>query len=156
MESKKNFYRPSNLNHKRVVFYINVEEFRHGQNLARMSTSNSTDFLPSVSDRENVRKSSSSHIEKKSSMVKTTIICVAVTITFILSYLPYIVIEIMLKTNSLVEENESLIVHQLLEVAAKSYCINNASNAVIYTIFDPKFRQACKELFCPQKLHKVG
>lgn len=150
-------YTLSALYSRKVEYHINLQlnndNNRQCENTTRSNLRFSflEKFNTSINRTQTVNMKIVSSNRKNTRMVKTTLICVTVTVTFILSYVPYLTLQILLKSNQLKEESESLLLHQMIEVAAKSYCINNASNAIIYSIFNPKFRQCCKEMFYPVK-----
>lgn len=70
-----------------------------------------------------------------------------ITVCFILSYVPYFICEVLKKSHSLNMNDQSATVQKIIEIAEKSYCLNNACNPVIYSIFNPDFRRVCLDLF---------
>ncbi|XP_021370590.1 G-protein coupled receptor 84-like [Mizuhopecten yessoensis] len=90
-------------------------------------------------------------LKRHANISKTTFIFIVVTASFVFSYVPYLATEIILKCNIVDFRKQSIRVQQLIEVAVKTYCINNASNPIIYSIFNRDFRKECCRLFCRQR-----
>lgn len=70
-----------------------------------------------------------------------------VTVCFVVSYVPYLACEILLKTKLINYHQQTDMLQRLIEVAEKSYCINNACNPIIYSIFNPEFRRKILHIF---------
>lgn len=88
-------------------------------------------------------------IERKTSAVKvtrTTTIFVAVTIAFIVSYLPFLAAMVLRNIISGFERNLSADVSVFYKFCLKCFFINNAINPLIYSFLSGKFKQEVKDL----------
>ncbi|KAK3580532.1 hypothetical protein CHS0354_009486 [Potamilus streckersoni] len=88
---------------------------------------------------------------KKVRMQRMTFIFLVVTAVFILSYLPYVCVELISVLGIYVDENSSLAVVGVLEILRKTPYINNVANPFIYALFTPEFRKGCIQLFWPDR-----
>ena len=86
---------------------------------------------------------------------KITIILLSITIVFIVSYLPFIVITILDSVSDdywFEMSNNTELFHNFL---LRLYLVNNMANPIIYGFWDKKFRNECvkliKSLFCFNK-----
>ncbi|KAL3885473.1 hypothetical protein ACJMK2_025529 [Sinanodonta woodiana] len=86
---------------------------------------------------------------KKVRMQRMTFIFLVVTAVFILSYLPYVCVELISVLGIYVDENSSLAAVGVLEILRKTPYINNVANPFIYALFTPEFRIGCIQLFWP-------
>ena len=84
-------------------------------------------------------------------MTRTTVVLFAVTVVFVLSYLPTITVR-MIRSSSQSLENNQDIRQVILKVCSNSFFINNAINPIIYSFLNVNFRrQATKtvrHIFC--------
>ncbi|XP_052090853.1 uncharacterized protein LOC127727776 [Mytilus californianus] len=97
----------SNSDHQYEDDFKKSEEHSDGENNSYMCNSNR--YTQTI----NIKMISRN--QKNTRMVKTTLICVTVTVTFILSYVPYLTLQLLLKTNQLKEEFGILLLHQMIE-----------------------------------------
>lgn len=91
-----------------------------------------------------------SKVTKRNSAVKvtrTTTIFVAITIVFIISFLPFLVVMSLLSTFSDIEKEISKPFEVFMEFCLKTYLLNNAINPLIYSVLSIRFRQDVKRLF---------
>lgn len=94
-----------------------------------------------------IQWSSHSKLHRKAQLTKTTVILSAVTLSFLFSYLPYLLSQILLKSSVVNIEDLSPTSRAFYEVLVKTYCINNATNPIIYLIYNKQFRLTVKEIF---------
>lgn len=92
-----------------------------------------------------------SRMKAEAQTAKTTFIFVIITVSFALSYIPYLTAEILIKGGFVDFDSQTFRIKQILAIAVKTYCINNASNPIIYSVFNPAFRKECCRLFQRQK-----
>lgn len=74
---------------------------------------------------------------------RTTIVLFAVTVAFVISYLPGIVIMICRSVIKDLEEKQSLVEQILSKLFSKFFFINNAINPIIYSFLNVTFRRRC-------------
>ncbi|XP_033744556.1 orexin receptor type 2-like [Pecten maximus] len=111
-------------------------------------TNNKRSFKRSLSNTS--RKSRFGSISEALSQVKvsrTTKIFIAVTVAFVLSYLPTMVVQVFVsrQKGSVLEISEEK--QLILKLFARSYYINNVINPVIYSFLNINFRTHCSKLF---------
>ncbi|OWF50527.1 putative tyramine receptor 2 isoform X1 [Mizuhopecten yessoensis] len=75
---------------------------------------------------------------------KITRITFTISLVFILSYLPHLVLSLMTAVKGGFVAKPGPIVSALLPIVTRSIFINNVANPLIYGFLDPKFRQSCK------------
>ncbi|XP_061177508.1 orexin receptor type 2-like [Saccostrea echinata] len=80
-------------------------------------------------------------------VTRTTTIFVAVTVAFILSYLPFLVIMIIRNVKKDLEDTISDDAEVVYKFFLKSYFVNNAINPLIYSFLNKRFRTDVKKLF---------
>lgn len=102
----------------------------------------------SVADINSARKQQPDQFDIKT--VKLTIIMLVITIVFVVSFLPYLVLVIWRAFIGGHEENvlsdNGLVAFQF---GLRSYFINSAVNPLTYGFFNSKFRHFFYKLFCP-------
>ncbi|XP_052781853.1 neuromedin-U receptor 1-like isoform X1 [Mya arenaria] len=86
-------------------------------------------------------------------VTRTTIVLFAVTVAFIISYLPGIIIMICRSAIQDLESHQTIAEHVLSKLFSKFYFLNNAINPIIYSFLNISFRRRCvilvkKALFC--------
>lgn len=79
-------------------------------------------------------------------VTRTTTIFVAVTVAFILSYLPFLIIMIIRNIKKDIEVNMSHETEVVYKFFSKSYFVNNAINPLIYSFLNRRFRTDVKTL----------
>ena len=87
----------------------------------------------------------------RAQIYKTTSIFLVVSVTFVLSYIPYLTGEILLKSEVVRFETLCDGMKAFMEIVAKSYYINNATNPVIYSVYNRNFRREIINLFAVRK-----
>lgn len=80
-------------------------------------------------------------------VTRTTTIFVAITIAFIISFLPFLLVMILLSTIKDIEKGMSEPMMVFTEFCARTYFLNNAINPLIYSALNRKFRHDVKRLF---------
>lgn len=78
---------------------------------------------------------------------KITKVLFTITLLFILTYLPYIIILVVYGLDSQYEQTLSPSVHNLYLIGLRMYLINNAANCILYNYFDKKFRKITKDIY---------
>ncbi|CAG5134707.1 unnamed protein product, partial [Candidula unifasciata] len=78
---------------------------------------------------------------------KTTTVLFAVTLAYILSFLPYLTVMVMRSIIKDLEENLSPVGELAYKLCVKSFFINNAINPIIYSFLNQAFRQDAKQMF---------
>ncbi|KAL4226282.1 hypothetical protein ACF0H5_014265 [Mactra antiquata] len=83
---------------------------------------------------------------------RTTVVLFAVTVAFVVSYLPAIVIMISRSVIKDLESKQTLAEQVLSKLFSKFYFLNNAINPIIYSFLNISFRRRCitlvKQMFC--------
>ncbi|XP_061177426.1 orexin receptor type 2-like [Saccostrea echinata] len=99
------------------------------------------------SQETNAHASSTSGATKETTMVntiktsRTTVICIAITVAFIVSYLPFLVVMVTRNIKKNFEKTLSPPAEVFYKFCLKSYFINDAINPVIYSFLNKAFRQ---------------
>lgn len=78
---------------------------------------------------------------------RTTAIFVCVTVVYIISYMPYLVVENLQLAGLLKPEEMSFTLQEVIYIFDRSYFINNAVNPIIYSTMNPTFRKEFLSLF---------
>lgn len=84
--------------------------------------------------------SSEMQVEKKVTLMMTVI-----TILSMISFVPYFVVNLGIKPNSDTSDQEFSVG---IQIALRSYILNNAVNPYVIGMFNSKFRKFVKDLFC--------
>jgi len=79
-------------------------------------------------------------------VTRTTVVLFAVTIAFVISYMPAIVIMICRSAIKDLEANQSVAEHVVSKLFSKFYFLNNAINPIIYSFLNISFRRRCAAL----------
>ena len=115
-------------------------------------------YLPSMSDDDTSDSRISSRVLVRPRLAsiaeavtrlrvsRTTIILFAVTVAFLISYLPSIVIMICRSVIKDLEEKQTLAEQILSKLFSKFFLINNAINPLIYSFLNNSFRKRCAKL----------
>ncbi|KAH3698396.1 hypothetical protein DPMN_085916 [Dreissena polymorpha] len=90
---------------------------------------------------------------KQKNANRTAIIMFQISLAFIASYLPLIVILLIRQFDTNFVDNLSDIGRAMYKFGLRSYYLNFALNPLIYGVRDKRFRQTCKQLLCRCK-HK--
>ena len=85
-------------------------------------------------------------------MTRTTVVLFAVTVAFVLSYLPTITVMMIRSSNQSIENSRDFATLAILKIFSNTFFINNAINPIIYSFLNVNFRrQATKtvrHIFC--------
>lgn len=115
------------------------------QNVEVFTMTGSSDSTQNIEtlNKDNERKEK----EKPSSLRRVTKIAFVVSIVFILSYIPHVVVSLLtaVKGSFLLEPGP--VVSALMPILARSVMINNVANPIIYGFMDNRFRKNCKIIF---------
>lgn len=105
--------------------------------------------------RKSHRKSSKHHSTKSQSVKedahaaskKLTKIAFAISLAFILSYLPHLTISLLTALKGKFLFPPGPVVSAVLPIVTRSFAINNVVNPIIYGLMDKRFRGNCKLMF---------
>ena len=103
--------------------------------------------------RKSHRKSSKHHSTKDQSVKedatsrKLTKIALAISLAFILSYLPHLTISLLTALKGKFLLPPGPVVSAVLPIVTRSFAINNVVNPIIYGLMDKRFRDNCKLMF---------
>lgn len=111
---------------------------RYDINLASSSKSTKS----SISEHTNDGKRKLS-IKERASPVKSNVLFITITVVFVLSYLPFLLFELL---KSVLKEGT--FDERAFEVITKSVYLNNLVNPIIYGIYNVKYRDEIRNLFC--------
>jgi amino acid transporter len=103
-------------------------------------STDSTRPTPGLNNSKPLRLRQSYHAERK-----VSIMMMAVTIGSIASFVPYFIVNLTLKANSKTSEQEFNVG---VQIALRSYMLNNAINPYLMGIFNREFRRFVKKLLC--------
>ncbi|XP_060063043.1 neuromedin-U receptor 1-like [Ylistrum balloti] len=117
-----------------------VNHFRSGVN---------SDLKSSDSQLENSMDISLPARRKKSiyRSIRTTYIFLAVFIAFLISFLPYLIVNILKTTKTAFHEFNSTTEEVIYNLCVRSFFISNFINPIIYSLLNKKFQKECKTLF---------
>ena len=100
------------------------------------------------------RKSSSKKSMKERTNVKrSNAVFVSITIVFVLSYLPFLLLEVLKQVGVIKDDLIHGPEQSIFELFTKSIYLNNVINPIIYGILNPKYRRETKNLFLG-RVHK--
>ena len=115
--------------------------------------SESHDSRPTSRESHAISKEHSPDIKT----VKYTIIMLAITVVFVLSFLPYLILVLwrLFQTGYEVDilSDAGLVAFQ---IGIRSYLLNSAANPLLYGFFNPKFRTFFYSWFCPCCSKRLG
>ncbi|XP_033749542.1 uncharacterized protein LOC117334178 [Pecten maximus] len=123
---------------------------RNGSAISHFSSISSA-FRKRMSHKSN---SSMKHRTPKSSasLAHSTLLFAVITTAFILSYVPFFLVELLTSTGALNMNGNLPISHkQILRVCNSSFCFNIAINPIIYSILNPAFKKQLKLIFVGDK-----
>lgn len=90
----------------------------------------------------------SSKKQTKRSLDKTTLVAFAVTVVFIVSFLPYLILMAVRSVWKNFDDSlTSAAELNVYNIFVRSYFINSASNPIIYSVINAKFRRECVRLW---------
>lgn len=78
---------------------------------------------------------------------KTAFIMFIISITYVISYLPHLILMVLRQANGEFVDNLSDTDRAIYKFFLRSYFLNCAINPLIYSVCDSRFRSACAELF---------
>ncbi|GFO07471.1 alpha-2 adrenergic receptor [Plakobranchus ocellatus] len=94
----------------------------------------------------------SSFTPTRPKMTRTTVVLFAVTVAFVLSYLPSIAVMLARKFDDSLENSQSFALNATLKIFSNSFFINNAINPIIYSFLNVHFRRQARRtvehIFC--------
>lgn len=112
------------------------------------------------SDVNNDLKSSDNHFDssmnntlpsrRRKSMyrsIRTTYIFLAVFVAFLISFLPYLIVNILKHTKTMFHEFNTGTEEVVYNLCVRSFFISNFINPVIYSLLNKRFQKECKILF---------
>lgn len=122
-------------------------------NLSTLSSSSKQRYEVNIASSTKSTKSSISEhtndgkrklsVKERASPVKSNVLFITITVVFVLSYLPFLLFELLkgvLKEGTFDET--------AFEVVTKSVYLNNLVNPVIYGIYNVNYREEIRNLFC--------
>ncbi|XP_062567304.1 orexin receptor type 2-like [Saccostrea cucullata] len=80
-------------------------------------------------------------------VTRTTVVLFAVTVAYVISFLPFLIVMVVRSVAKNFEENLSPEAEVAYKFSTKSYFINNAINPVIYSFLNINFRKDIKTIF---------
>lgn len=118
---------------------------KHGVTLRTKSSA--LESRPTLRESHAIPKEHSPDIK----MVKYTIIMLAITVVFVISFLPYLILILWRFFQSGQYEVDILSDAGLVafQIGIRSYLLNSATNPLLYGFFNPKFRTFFYSWFCP-------
>lgn len=109
----------------------------------------------SIADLNNVKKKSPGQFDIKT--VKFTVIMLVITIVFIVSFLPYLILVIW---RAVIGGHEDDVLSDsglvAFQFGIRSYFLNSAINPLTYGFFNSRFRYFFFKVFCPCCIKKIG
>jgi len=91
---------------------------------------------------------------QRQSTSKTTFTLFIITVVFIVSFLPFLILVALWGSNWQFVNNLSGYSFTVYKMFFHSYHVNNVINCYIYGFCNPRFRKECKQLFCSRKWRK--
>lgn len=107
------------------------------------------EMLTRKSHRKSSKHRSTKHQSVKEDAVskKLTKIAFAISLAFILSYLPHLTISLLTALKGKFLLPPGPVVSAVLPIVTRSFAINNVVNPIIYGLMDKRFRDNCKLMF---------
>lgn len=84
--------------------------------------------------------------KRKIKVTRTTVVLFAVTVAYIISFLPFLILMVIRSVNKDFESNLTPSQEVLVKFCVKSYFINNSINPVIYSFLNINFRKDVKSM----------
>lgn len=84
--------------------------------------------------------------KRKIKVTRTTVVLFAVTVAYVISYLPFLILMVIRSVKKDFEDNLTPMQEVLFKFCVKSYFINNAINPIIYSFFNINFRKDAKKM----------
>ena len=78
---------------------------------------------------------------------KITVVLFTITVLFIVSFLPYLIILILYSADESYEANMTNTQHIVYLIGLRLYLLNNVSNPFLYSSFDSKFRKHLTDIY---------
>ncbi|XP_069137441.1 dopamine D2-like receptor [Argopecten irradians] len=107
--------------------------------------------------RKRFSRNSNSSLKRRTpkstaSLAQSTMLFAVITTTFILSYVPFFIVELLSSTGCLDMNGDLPMSHkQILRLCNSSFCFNTAANPIIYSILNPAFKRQLKIIFLGEK-----
>ena len=107
------------------------------------------DMNKSSGDLNQSNISSSNHSKKKNlyRTLRTTYIFLAVFLAFLISFLPYLIINVLKFRKIIFYDFQSDSEELVYNFCVRSYFLSNFVNPIIYSVLNTNFRKECKTLF---------
>jgi hypothetical protein len=115
----------------------------HALDVNIASSTKSTKSSISESSDDGRRKQS---LKERASPIKSNILFITITAVFVLSYLPFLLFELLKRVLREGTFNETA-----FELVTKSVYLNNLVNPIIYGIYNEKYREGIRNLFCSRQ-----
>lgn len=130
-----NFQLPAELNHLQ-------DHIQESEDEERLENAHNSQIYHQSPEQPSKRSS-----QRQIRVGKTTTVLFAVTLAYILSFLPYLTVMVMRSIIKDLEENLSPVGELAYKLCVKSFFINNAINPIIYSFLNQAFRQDAKQMF---------
>jgi hypothetical protein len=110
------------------------------------NTADTTGLLTRKSHRKSSKHHSTKHqsVKEDATSRKLTKIALAISLAFILSYLPHLTISLLTALKGKFLLPPGPVVSAVLPIVTRSFAINNVVNPIIYGLMDKRFRDNCK------------
>lgn len=107
------------------------------------------EMLTRKSHRKSSKHRSTKHqsVKEDAASKKLTKIAFAISLAFILSYLPHLTISLLTALKGKFLLPPGPVVSAVLPIVTRSFAINNVVNPIIYGLMDKRFRDNCKLMF---------
>lgn len=89
---------------------------------------------------------SSAPTKRKIKVTRTTVVLFAVTVAYVISYLPFLILMVIRSIKKDFEDNLTPTQEVVFKFCVKSYFINNAINPIIYSFLNINFRKDAKKM----------
>lgn len=99
-----------------------------------------------ISSVSSASQKSNSPKKRKIKVTRTTVVLFAVTVAYIISFLPFLILMVIRSVKKDFEDNLTPAQEVGFKFAVKSYFINNAINPVIYSFLNINFRKDAKSM----------
>ncbi|XP_060571428.1 orexin receptor type 2-like [Ruditapes philippinarum] len=139
----------SNTGHQRIAMKKKKKEnadrksLRQNMTKSKRNTNSSKTVRNSCEMVRHVRPGSKA-LERNA--LKITLMMLTITVVFIVSYLPFIIISILDSIDEGFWDGRTIVESVFLDCMLRLYLVNNVTNPVIYSFWDEKFRRETKLL----------
>lgn len=127
---------------------LNNSVINHGNSVCMLELQSSykTAAGQSSVDRRSKISSLASYASRLK-VTRTTVVLFAVTVAFVLSYLPSIAVMLIRSTVKDFDDNQSVGAQVVAKIFSNCFFINNAINPIIYSFLNVHFRRQVKKIF---------